>query len=361
MARLAGVLLLLTIAAIGVLYAIDYKIPISEDEAVQRELRLNTDTADLNRRVNDAIKRDDIDDATMFSDIAGFMGLDLPPETKTRLQNATSTVANVVRDTGQFATGFVTGEGLSMAGIAGAIAADLTVVGDVRDIAGEGAKLVQGKDYNELILGLSVVGVAATAATVATGGGGVVAKAGVSILKVAKRSGHLTVEFGRTLTRMTRDAVNLPELGRVLRNTNLSDLRATEAAVTSYAKTVKGAEIFPVVAKLNDISRVTSPSETVRLLKYVRTTENLDDIARMSARYGKKTRGIIEITGKAALRAFKTGLNIIEFIIEKILWFLGWLATLFGVGATKRVVRGVRGSRSAHAASGGGGGIGGVR
>jgi hypothetical protein len=221
--------------------------------------------------------------------------------------------------------------------------------------------MVQGKDYNELILGLSVVGVAATAATVATGGGGVVAKAGVSILKVAKRSGHLTAEFGRTLTRMTRDAVNLPELGRVLRNTNLSDMRATEAAITSYAKTVKGAEIFPVIARLNDISRVTSPAETVRLLKYVRTTENLDDIARMSARYGKKTRGIIEITGKASLRAFKTGLNIIEFIIEKILWFLGWLATLFGMAGTRRVFRGMRGGGGGGGAAPAGGGIGGAR
>jgi hypothetical protein len=286
------------------------------------------------------------------------MGLELPPETRTRLERATSTVANVVRDTGQFATGFVTGEGISMAGIAGAIAADLTVVGDVRDIAGEGTKLIRGEEYSELILGLSVVGVAATAATVATGGGGVIAKTGVSILKVAKRTGHLTVEFAQTLTRMTRDAVNMPELTRVLRNTNLGDLRATEGAITSYARTVRGAEIFPVLGKLGDVSRATSPAETVRLMKYVRSTENLDDIAAMSAKYRKKTRGIIELTGKASLRAFKTALNIIELIIEYILWFLGWLATLFGMGATKRVFRGARGGGAAARSTGG---IGGAR
>jgi hypothetical protein len=176
---------------------------------------------------------------------------------------------------------------------------------------------------------------------------------GVSVLKVARRTGHLTAEFARTLTRMARDAVNMPELARVLRTTDLSNFRATETAITNYARTVRGSEIFPVVAKLNDISRATSPSEAVRLMKYVRTTENLDDIAAMSAKLGKKTRGIIAITGKAALRLFKTSLNILEFIIEKILWFLGWLATLLGMGATKRIFR----RRRAAPATGGMGGL----
>lgn len=354
MARLAFVLFLLTIGGIAYLYYTDYGFPISQDEAVQREVRNATTAASLDKRVTDALGRDDIDDATMYADITTWTGRELTPETKSRLTKANSALSTVVRDTGQFATGFVTGEGLSMAGIAGAVASDLTVVGDVRDIASEGSNMVQGKPYSELMLGLSVIGVAATAATVATGGGGVVGKVGVSILKVAKRTGHLTADFARTLTRMTRDAVNLPELGRVLRNTNLADLRATENAVTSYARTVRGAEIFPVIGKLGDISRATSPAETVRLMKYVRTTENLDDIARMSARYGKKTRGIVELTGKAALRAFKTTLNIIEFIIEKIIWFIGWLGTLLGMSATKRIFRGGRRS-SAPSTSGMGG------
>jgi hypothetical protein len=353
MARLAGILFLLTIGGIAALYFTDYRFEISQDDAIRRELRQHTNAADLDKRVNDAIGRDDIDDATMYSDIAAYMGLELTPETRTRLEKATSTLASVVRDTGQFATGFVTGEGTSVAGISGAIASDLTVVGDVRDIGIEGTRMVRGESYSELILGLSVVGVAATAATVATGGGGVAAKVGVSVLKVARRTGHLTAEFAGTLIRKTRDAVNMPELARVLRATDLSNLRATEAAVSNYAKGVRGAEIFPIIAKLNDVSRATSPSEAVRLMKYVRTTENLDDIAAMSAKLGKKTRGVIALTGKAALRLFKTGLNIIEFIIEKIIWFLGWLATLLGMGATRRLFR----RRAAPAA----GGLGGFR
>lgn len=343
MARLAFVLFVLTIGGIAALYFMDYHFTISEDEAVQRDLRQHATAAQLDKHVNDAIARDDIDDAAMYADLTTYMGRELTPQTVQRLKNATSTVATVVRDTEQFATGFVTGEGgMSMAGLAGAVTSDLTVVGDLRDIASEGSAMVQGKPYSELTLGLSVIGVAATVAVVATGGGTVVGKLGVSILKVAKRAGTLTVDFARTLTRLTRDAVNFPELARVLRGTNLGDLRATERAITDYAKGVRGAEIFPVVGKLADISRATSPSEAVRMMKFVRSTRDLDDVAAMSARFGKKSRGIMEITGKTALRFFKTTLNILEFIIEKIIWFLGWLGTLLGMSLTKRVFRGVR-------------------
>jgi hypothetical protein len=347
MARLALVLLLLTVGGIAALYFTDYRFEITQDEAIQRDVRAHATGADLDKRINDAIGRDDIDDATMYSDIAASMGWPLSPSTDKRLKNATSTVASVVRNTGQFASGFVTGEGgTSMAGLAGAVTSDLTVVGDVRDIASEGTKMVEGKPYSELVLGLSVVGVAATAAVVATGGGGVVAKLGVSVLKVAKRAGTLTVDFARTLTRLTRDAVNTPELLRVLRGTNLRDVRATEEAITAYARGVRTAEIGPVLRRLEELSRNTSPSEAVRLLRYVHTTKDLDDVTVMSARLGKKTRGIVELTGKAALRLFKTSLNILEFLIEKILWLGGWLLTLLGMSATKRVFRGIRAAPS---------------
>jgi hypothetical protein len=347
MARLALILLVLTVAGIGVLYFMDTHFVITEDEAIQRDLRAHATSADLDKHVGDAIARDDIDDANMYAELASWMGRSLTPETQKKLDAANSTAATVVRNAGQFASGFVTGEGgTSMAGLAGAVTSDVTVVGDVRDIANEGSKMVHGKDYSELVLGLSVVGVAATVAVVATGGGGVVAKLGVSILKVAKRAGTLTIDFARTLTRLTRDAVNGQELARVLKGVDLTDLRATERAVTEYARTVKGAEIFPVLSKLADISRAAGPGEAVRLLKYGRSTKDLDDIAAMSARLGKKTRGVVELTGKTALRFFKTSLNILEFLIEKILWLVGWLATLLGMSATKRIFRGARTART---------------
>ena len=339
MGRLALILFGLTVAVIGGLYLFDMRFPIGEDEAIHRELRRSATAEDLDHRVGTALDRNDVDDATMYAEVAQYMGKPLTPATQKRLDDALTATATIARNAGQFATGFVTGEGTSTAGLAGAVTSDVTVVGDLRDIAGEGGKMLAGQDYSELILGLSVIGVAATAATVATGGGGVVAKAGVSLLKVATRAGTLTAEFARELTRLVGRAVDTPELARVLRATNLRDLRATEEAITSYARGVKKAEIFPVLGRLGTMSSNAGPAETVRLMRYVRSTGELEDVAAMTGKFGKKTRGIIELTGKASLRAFKTSLNVLEFLIEQILAFGAWLLGLLGLSATRRVFR----------------------
>ena len=337
MGRAITLLFVLTIAVIGVLYALDIRFPISEDEAVQRELRRSVTTAQLDARVAQALDKNDIDDATVYAGVAAYMNRQLSPQTQARLTSALSTTATIARNATGFAGGFITGEGGSTAAMAGALTSDVTVVGDVRDIGQEGGKLVAGQSYNRLVLGLSVLGVAATVATVATGGGGVVARLGASTLKIAARAGTLTADFVRELTRLVDRAVNAPELARTLRTTNLNDITATESAVAAYARSVKGAEIFPVLGRLGEIGRNAGPAETVKLLRYVHTTEDVENIAGMSAKFGKKTRGIVELTGRTALRAFKTSLNIVEFLIERVLAFGVWILGLLGLFITRRL------------------------
>jgi len=337
--RLAFILFVLTIAVIAVLYFAGIEFPISQDEAIQRELRLHTTTEQLDAHVSQALDTGDVDDASVYADVATYMSRKLSPATQAKLDAALTTSATVMRNAGQFASGFVTGAGTSTAGLAGALASDVTVVGDIRDIASEGGNMIQGKPYSELVLGLSVLGVAATVATVATGGGGVVAKAGVSLLKVAKRAGTLTLDFTRELERLVTRAVDTQELTRVLKGTNLNDLRATEDAVTTYARGIKDAEIFPVLGRLGRMSEKAGPGETVRLLRYVHSTRDLEDVGDMTERLGKKTRGIIEITGKTSLRAFRTSLNIIQFLVERVMAFGAWLLGLLGLSAVRGLSR----------------------
>ena len=335
MGRLPFVLLLATAWAVIVLHATGYTFQISQDEAIQRELRLTATTDELDKRVSEALDRGDVDDAGMYADLAAYMNRRLAPETQDRLTAALSTGATVMRNTAGFATGFVTGDATSVSELAGAVTSDLTVVGDVRDIASEGSKMVAGRPYSELVLGLSVLGAGATAATVATGGGGVVAKLGVSVLKVAARAGTLTLEFARVLTRLVRDAVKPEELGRVLRNTRLTNLKVTEDAITNYARGIRQGEVFPVLNRLGTLGKTAGPGETVRLLKYVHSTEELDNIADMSIKLGRKTRGVIAFTGKTSLRAFRTSLRVFEFLLERIVAFGVWVLVILGYGMVR--------------------------
>jgi len=339
LARPPSLLVFLTFATIALLYLFDVRFGITEDEAIRRELRPVATVAELDARVNAALDRNDVEDALVYAEIAEYVERPLPEETQSRLTAALSTGAAIARNSAGFASGFVTGDGTSIAELAGAVTSDLTVVGDVRDIAGEGGRMVLGQDYNEFVLGLSVVGLAATGATIATGGGGLSAKLGASVLKVAARSGTLTVDFMRTLLRLTREAVKPDELGTILRSARVTDLRATQEALTAYARSLRQSEIVQVATRLGELGNRVGPGETVRLLKYVKTTENLEDVTAMSARLGKKTRGIIELTGKTSLRAFKTALNVVEFLIEQILAFLVWLAALLGSFLMKRIFR----------------------
>lgn len=290
---------------------------IPADPFVRAELAQKTSGTDLSRRIDTALDSGSYDDAVMYADIATFADMPIEAGTAARLQSEKGLTRSVARNTGSFFEGFVTGEGGDTASFVGAITSDLTVVGDVRDIGQEGTKLVKGEDYSKFILGLSVVGLAATTATIATGGGALPARIGVSLLKVAKKAGTLTVGFTRHLTRLLNEAVNFEKLSGTLKTVNLADTAATRRAVSEYANGVSLAKITPALDEIAALEKSVGPAESVRLLKYVNNGDDLARVTKMSGKFGAKTRGIIEITGKTSLRAFKTVANLI-------LWALGW-------------------------------------
>jgi len=309
---------------------------------VRAELRSTVPPEKIDLAINDALDEDAYEDALMYADIAAYAGIPVSTETQQRLNDAGSLLLRVSRDTGSFFEGFLTGEGSDTAGFMGAITSDLTVVGDLRDIGEEGTKLVAGEDYSELILGLSVVGVAATGATIATGGGALPVKVGVSLVKIAKRTGRLTKAFARQLGDIIRAAVNFTQLRRTLRTVSLTDSAATRRAVSNYASKVDFSRLTPVLDDMTILQRGAGPAESIRLLSRVENANDLRRVARMSSNLGVKTRGIITLTGKTSLRAFKTFTNLVR-------WLFGWIwaigsavaALAFGIGS-RRLVRRVR-------------------
>lgn len=335
LSRLALVLLFLTGIAVALAYTTGIGFSIPLEKAVKADLAAAASPSLVNQKILDALERDDIADADLYAEIAKFMNYRLPPETQTKIDEAHTLSATVVRNTWEFGEGFATGEGDTNAGIAGAVSSDLTVVGDVRDIAAEGGKMVAGLEYNELVLGLSVVGLGVTAATIATGGGGIVVKAGVSLFKAAKRTGKLTKEFAESLTRLTSDAVNMPLLRQTLRSTDLTDLAKTQRVFSDYGRNVRAARLMPVLSRMSEINNAVGPAETIRLLKYVKTTENLDDVGAMTKRFGVRSRGIMELTGKTALRSFKTGFKVIDWMWDSLWGFAAWIGGLFAMLTTR--------------------------
>lgn len=290
---------------------------IPADPFVRAELAQTTSGTDLSRRIDKALDAGAYDDAAMYADIAAYMNMPIEPGTVARLEAEKGIGRRVIRNTGSFLEGFASGEGNDTASFVGVVASDLTVVGDLRDIGEEGTKLVKGEEYSRPILGLSVVGLAATTATVATGGATLPARIGVSLLKVAVKAGTLTAGFGRDLARLLNETVRFDAMRDVLKNTNLADASATRQAVMGYAKGLSTAKLAPILGNIADLEKAVGPAESVRLLKYVNSENDLAQITKMSGKLGTKTRGVIELTGKTSLRAFK-------IVINLALWALGW-------------------------------------
>ncbi|MEX0838638.1 MAG: hypothetical protein WD034_03825 [Parvibaculum sp.] len=312
---------------------------IDPEPFIQAELANVTDGADLSRRIDSALDEKRHDDAVMYAEIAGYMDVEIDEGTRTRLLDEDAPTRRAVRGAGNFLEGFVTGQGSDTAGFMGAIASDLTVVGDVRDIGVEGSKLARGEDYSKLILGLSVVGLAATTATVATGGGGLPVKVGVSLLKVAEKAGTITARFARDVSNVLQEAVNFEKLRGLLRTTDLTDSAATRRAILDYADGVSMARVTPILTDMAALERAVGPAEAVRLMKHVDSTGDLARVGRMGEKLGAKTRGVIGLTGKTSLRAFKTAWNLILMALQWVWAIVAGLGALFLGSLSRRAVR----------------------
>lgn len=297
----------------------------------------------LDQKVLAALQDGDIALANQFASLANELGKPLAPATQKRLEEAQGTVATALRNAGDFAGAYITGHADSAAGLAGAVISDLTVVGDVRDIISEGSKAAVGEDYSEFLLTLAAIGLVAEGVTIATGGTSLVVKAGISLLKVAKRTGNLTVDLTRQLTRLTRAASRRAPAQAVARAPARSATDALDetASVAALSRGAARAELRGTLRAVNTMAVNAGPAEAVKLMRSARTTSDVRDIATFTSRFGHTSRAVVEITGKTSLRAFRTAVRGVRVLIAFLWSLLAWLAGLLGLAVIKRAVRAV--------------------
>lgn len=330
----AIVLALATIALVGA----KGSLAPNEDEAIHAALLEATPPGELDRRIKAALDTGDIAGAEQFKSLSDTLDRPIAPQTQTELADAQTVTATVLRNTGQFLTAYVTGHGDTAAGLAGAVISDLTVVGDVRDLAIEGGKAMSGQDYSQFLLAIAAVGLAAEGAVLATGGSSLTVKAGMSVLKAAKRTGNLTADFGRVLVRQAKEMRIVRSLSRPARVSGEAAVPARLARSEARAAHAAGAggDLLTTVSTIGRVTRTAGPGETVRLMRYVRNADELEDIAGMSTRFGRNTRAVIELTGKTALRAFRVGVDATRAVIGAVASFVAWMVGLAVYGAIKR-------------------------
>ncbi len=313
-----------------------------DERAIRVELQQATSGDTLDQRVNAALEEGDIDGAQQYAALADELGKPLSPDTAAELFAAQGTLATIVRNSADFAGAYVTGNADNAAGLAGAIVSDLTVVGDVRDIISEGGKAATGQEYSEFLLALATIGIAAEGAVIATGGSSLMLKAGLSVLKVAKRTGNLTLAFSQRLVRLARAAAGPADGATAALRTGPAGARTT-ATGADLTRTIARAELASTVGAVNTIAANAGAANTVKLMRFVRTGEDAQNLATLSTRFGRRTRAVVELTGKTTLRSFRVAMRGVRMLIAFLWSMAAWLAGLIGLRILRGTVRGVFG------------------
>jgi hypothetical protein len=271
--------------------------------------------------IESALDANDADLAKSFADLAEDRGAALPAELKQRVAGAAAE---------SFASGLVTGEPKDMAGLAGTTLGDLFVFGDIRDAVREGGRYISGETYDQLILGLSVVGIAITAGTYATVGAAAPARVGISAVKAARKAGRISGRMADWIGRSLRDVVDWSALKRAG-----ASVAEPAVAVRAAREAVKVEKAGGLVRLVSDVGRVQTKAGTQAALDGLKLAESpreMSRIAVLAEKKGGKTRAILKTLGRGAIL-----LSIASFNLAA--WVLGAILTLVGVvSSTKAAV-----------------------
>jgi len=299
-----------------------------DDPAVVADAGINSALRNNQRIVAENVERalanGDADLASSFVALARDKNVPVPEETSRRVAEAVAEENSTSHFAKRFATGLVTGNADDVASLSGTITGDLFVFGDIRDVVREGKHLAMGEDTDRLVLGLATVGLAVTAATYVSVGGATPLRAGMSLVKDARKVGRLGEGLAEWAGRSAREVVDAPALQQAVASSSV--LRPGES-VSAIKAAFRAEKAGGLVRLAKDVGRVTEKAGTRGALDTLKIAEGPKDVARaarLAEAKGDQTRAILKILGRGAL-LLMTGM------FDIALWLLGALFTLFSV------------------------------
>lgn len=292
----------------------------------------NIQATDLEAQINTAIQNDNPDDARMYLALAKTFGYALNTQGLLPRIEALETPWQVTRrQAEQFANGFIDGSGETGAGVAGAVTADFTVIGDVRDLYEQYQNLQAGKDVSELITALAGVGVGLTAITVLSSGTAAPLKTGSSTLKMATRANKLSPKMQTVLIKQATDLFDYKTFLLATRGEkNLDNLR--QAAIKAYNPKALNA-LSETAEQVNAIRKSTSLVDTLDILRYADSADDLRRLEKLSIKYGSETKGILKLLGKGAIGTVRVLRHATELVVAALASLVSLLASLISLSA----------------------------
>ena len=298
-----------------------------DDPAELSDVKLNSalrnNQALIEQNIEAALAANDADLANSFVDLAAAKNIGVSAPLSAKVNDAVAEANSTSHFAKGFATGLVTGNADDVASMSGTVAGDLFVFGDIRDVVREGKHLAMGEDTDRLVLGLATAGLAVTAATYVSVGGVAPVRAGLTLVKDARKIGRIGEGLTQWAGRSARDMVDAPMLQEAVANASVMRPGETISAVKAafHAEQAGG-----LVRLAKDVGRIGEKAGTRGALDTLRIAEGPKDVARaarLAESKGGQTRAILKVLGRGALLLAAGAFNLS-------LWIFGALLALFG-------------------------------
>lgn len=286
------------------------------------------DAALASREIEDALAAKDSDLAKSFVDLAAARHVTLDPALVAKVDAAVAGDASFGHAAKNFGLGLVTGEPHDAVGMAGTVLGDLFVFGDIRDAAREGARLATGEKADTTILGLACVGLAITAGTYVTFGAAAPVRAGLTLAKIARKTGRLGGQLADYVGRNLRRAIDWPQLKTAVAGMSLTQ---PQLAIRAARDAVKVERAGGLMRLARDVGRVEAKAGTQAALDSLKVAQSPRDMARIATlaeREGGRTRAILKVVGRGAIALSVATFDLGVWIVSALLTLLSLVAAL---------------------------------
>ena len=303
-----------------------------DDPAELSDIQLNSALRNSQIVVADqieaALAAGDADLANSFVDLAREKNVSLPGELSQRVSDAVTEENSSSHFARRFATGLVTGNADDAGSLSGTVAGDLFVFGDVRDVVRESKHLVMGEDTDRLVLGLATAGLAVTAATYVSVGGVAPVRAGLTLVKDARKVGRLGEGLIEWAGRSAREAVDMPMLQNAVASGSVMHPGQTVSAIRAAFHAEKAGALVRLAKDVGRISEKAGARGAIDTLRIAEGPEDVARAARLAESRGGQTRAILKMLGRGALLLAAGAFDLSMWVFGALLAMFGFLASI---------------------------------
>lgn len=291
------------------------------DETAVASYRLKSRSPDdYDAAIHAALAKDDADLADSLVALAIREAVPLPAKTVRAVDRAVA--ERGTRMAGEAWNGFVSGSAETEPALAGAIAADLSGYGDVRDLYSEARNYAAGEAVDTTTVALAAVGITLTVATVFTLGATAPEKVGVSTIKIVNRLGRLSKPLRRQVLRLAGEAVDTAALRRLGNSLGKFDLTAMRTAARQVVRPAPAAKLKQLGADVATLGKNAGYRGTLDVLAKADDATAISRMARLSRTFGKATRGALFMLGDAALTLAAIAGVVFSWTAGALFWIL---------------------------------------